>query len=93
MSHSSTLESLGFFDGVDLAGFADVLVLVEVEVVVLLADGVEPADGVVLAEVVAPCWSEGLLPSAASADPHAALVRSAAVTPAPRTYVLHRPGP
>ena len=45
-----------------------------------------------LAEVVALCWSEGLAPSLAS-PPHAAVVRSAATTPAPRTYLLRLPEP
>jgi hypothetical protein len=41
--------------------------------------------------LVALCWSEGLLPSDALADPHAAVVRSAATAPAPRAYLFQLP--
>jgi hypothetical protein len=86
IAHSSTLASLGFLEVVDLAGFADGLVLAEAVGVSEVAAVVAVDDGVVLAETVA---SEGFLPSVALAEPHAAAVRSAAVTPAPTTYVLH----
>jgi hypothetical protein len=82
MVHRSTLESsVGFVDGVAAdvfaAGFVDSTGLDEVG-----AEGVE---------LVVLCWSEGLLPSDALADPHAAVVRSAATAPAPRAYLLQLP--
>ncbi|GAA1596197.1 hypothetical protein GCM10009742_48800 [Kribbella karoonensis] len=68
---------------------ADVVLLVD-----LVADGVALDDGVLLADGVVLRWSDGLLPSDdVSFAPHAAAVRSAAVRPAPRTYVLQLPRP
>ncbi|WP_410791929.1 hypothetical protein [Kribbella sp. C-35] len=77
MTHRSTLESsVGFFDGVAVTGFT-------------VFDWVGAVDEVVaLAELVVLVRSDGLLPSDALVDPHAAVVRSAATAPAPRTYVL-----
>jgi hypothetical protein len=68
---------VGFFDGGAVTG------LTGLDGVGLDADG---ATG-----VVALCPSEGLLPSDALADPHAAVVRSAATAPAPRAYLLQLP--
>ena len=81
---------VGFFDGVALdveaAGFVDSTGFDEVGL-----DEVGFDEVVALAEVVALCWSEGLLPSDALAAPHAAVVRSAATAPAPRAYLLQLP--
>jgi hypothetical protein len=85
MVHRSTAESSpGVADAV--TGFTGVDELGAVDEVVALADVVA------LGEVVALRWSEGLLPSDASAAPHAALVSSAATAPAPKAYRLHVPG-
>ena len=82
MVHKSTpASSVGFFDG-----FAVEVGLVEVGLEVGAVSVL-----VALAEVVALCWSEGLVPSDALADPHAAVVRSAATAPAPRAYLLQLP--
>ncbi|WP_327634964.1 hypothetical protein OHB24_33910 [Kribbella sp. NBC_00482] len=82
MVQRSTLASaVGFFDGVAVAvaaaGSVDSTGLDEV--------------GAVGVELVVLCWSEGLLPSDALAEPHAAVVSSAATAPAPRAYLLQLP--
>lgn len=76
---------MGFFDGVAADVDADVDAAGSVDSTGLDEVGAEGVELVVL------CWSEGLLPSDALADPHAAVVRSAATAPAPRAYLLKLP--
>lgn len=92
--HSSTLESAGSLDGatVEVAGLVGFLDVDEAGSVVEVGEVGAVGEVEVLAEVVALCWSEGLLPSDVLPDPHAAVVKNAATTPAPSAYVLQLPG-
>jgi hypothetical protein len=86
--HSSTLEPS---PGVAFAvGFTGLDGLTEFDEACSVVELGSVAVG--LADVVALRWSEGLAPSALS-PPHAAVVRSAATTPAPRTYLFQLPEP